>query len=144
MEYLIYFKNVSNIYDLEFFLNKLTSSAFTISNVERMVMSGVPFWEEDEAAVLNDMEESTDDNEQQDIDQQTDENQFDQDGHRPLRNVLAEKVTEKLANEKREKLQLLQDLESIKEKFSKYYDIMMKQEMSTSIKRAGAFMGEIH
>ena len=58
--------------------------------------------------------------------------------------MLAEKVTDKLANEKREKLQLLQDMESIKDKFLKYHDIMTNQEMSTSIKRAGAFMGEIH
>ena len=49
-----YFKSVSNIFDLEFFTNKLASSAFTIANVEKMVLSGVPFWEDGDDALFGD------------------------------------------------------------------------------------------
>ena len=45
------------------------------------------------------------------------EDRFDEGGHRPLKNVLATKVAEKIAQEKREKMQLQQDLESIKDQF---------------------------
>ena len=65
-EYLMYFKNISNIYDLEFFMNKLASTAFTISNVERMVLAGVPFWEEDDATTLENMTDLTDEDEEND------------------------------------------------------------------------------
>ena len=58
---------------------------------------------------------------------------FDEGGHRPLKNVLASKVAEKIAQEKRTKMQLLQDLESIKDKFLEYDVIMKKQEMSSSL-----------
>ena len=57
LSYLSYFKSISNIFDLEFFTNKLASSANTISNVEKMVLSGVPFWEEGDDALFGDMEE---------------------------------------------------------------------------------------
>jgi len=57
MNYLSYFKSISNIFDLEFFINKLASSANTISNVEKMVLSGVPFWEEGDDALFGDMDE---------------------------------------------------------------------------------------
>jgi hypothetical protein len=50
-----------------------------------------------------------------------------------LKNVLASKVAEKIAQEKRTKMQLLQDLESIKDKFLEYDVIMKKQEMSSSL-----------
>jgi len=57
LNYLSYFKSISNIFDLEFFTNKLASSANTISNVEKMVLSGVPFWEEGDDALFGDMDE---------------------------------------------------------------------------------------
>ena len=146
LKYMMYFKSISNIYDLEFFMNKLASSAFTISNVERMVLAGVPFWEEDDAALLGDITDFTDEDEENDEenDQRADDNQFEEGGHRPLRNLLSEQVAERMANEKREKLQLLQDLESVKERFQEYEKIMKKQEMSTSLTRAATFLGELH
>jgi hypothetical protein len=61
---LSYFRSIANIFDLEFFTNKLASSANTIANVEKMVLSGVPFWEEGDEALfgdLDDEEESEDD-----------------------------------------------------------------------------------
>ena len=54
-KYLKYFKAISNIFDLEFFTNKLASSAQSIANVEKMVLSGVPFYEESDDALFGDM-----------------------------------------------------------------------------------------
>jgi len=106
VKYLRYWKQVQNIYDLEFFVNKLASSAFAISNVEKMVLSGVPFYEEGDDALFGDDSET----EQEDQDTKKnakaaqDDNRFDEDGHKPLKNVLATKVADKIANEKREKM----------------------------------------
>jgi hypothetical protein len=41
-----------------------------------------------------------------------------------LKNVLANRAAEKIAQEKREKMQLIQDLESIKDTFIEYEKIM--------------------
>ena len=139
LKYLMYFKSISNIYDLEFFMNKLASTAFTISNVERMVLAGVPFWEEGDEALFGDMTDEEEEN-----DQQANDNQFEEGGHRPLRNELADKVAERMANEKREQRQLRQDLESVKDRFQEYGQIMKKQEMSTSLARAATFLGDLH
>jgi hypothetical protein len=57
--YLSYFKSISNIFDLEFFTNKLASSSNTIANVEKMVLSGVAFWEEGDEALFADMDEGS-------------------------------------------------------------------------------------
>lgn len=51
-------------------------------------------------------------------------NQFEEEGHKPLKNVLAGQVAEKIAKQKKEKLQLIQDLESIKEVFIDFEEIM--------------------
>ena len=60
MHLLCYFKSISNIFDLEFFTNKLASSANSMVNVEKMVLSGVPFLDEGDDALLevSDDEES--------------------------------------------------------------------------------------
>ena len=58
--------------------------------------------------------------------------------------MLSEKVAERLAYEKREKLQLLQDLEFVKDRFMDYEQIMKKQEMSGDMMRAATFLGDIH
>jgi hypothetical protein len=50
---------VSNIFDIEFFTNKLGSSAKTISNLETMVLSGVTFWDEDDDTLFSGMESSS-------------------------------------------------------------------------------------
>jgi len=55
---LTYFKSISNIYDLEFFTNKLASSSNTICNLEKMVLSGAPFWEEGDDSLFGDDNES--------------------------------------------------------------------------------------
>ena len=50
---------MSNIFDLEFFTNKLASSANTIANVEKMVLSGVPFWEEGDDSFFGESEDES-------------------------------------------------------------------------------------
>lgn len=139
LKLLSYFKSLSNLLDLEFFTNKLASSAFTIANVEKMVLAGVPFWEEGDEALFADL-----DDEDEDSHQEADANGFEEGGHRPLKNVLATRVAERMANEKREKMQLLQDLEAVKDRFLVYESIMNKQEMSTSLTRAATFLNDIH
>ena len=57
--YLSYFKSISNIFDLEFFTNKLASSSNTIANVEKMVLSGVAFWEEGDESLFADMDDGS-------------------------------------------------------------------------------------
>lgn len=148
--YLSYFKSINNIYDLEFFTNKLSSSAHTLSNVEKMVLSGVPFWEEGEDALFDSDDEDAQSGaegqaeEPAHVEAKVDDDRFDEGGHKPLRNVLAAKVVDKLADQKREKMQLMQDLETIKENFTNLEVIMKKQEMASSLKRACDFLAEQH
>jgi hypothetical protein len=163
VKFLRYWKQVSNIFDLEFFINKLASSAFAISNVEKMVLSGVPFYDDDgdEQNVVSEIddEDSNEDEEGNAALQRSktvlnatakrstknsEVNKFDDAGHNPLKNVLAGLVAEKLAQEKREKIQLVTDLESIKDKFVAYEGIMKKQEMQSSLARAETFLSEVH
>ena len=42
-----YWKSVSDIFDLEFFWNKLSSSSFAMMSLESNVKCGLPFWEEE-------------------------------------------------------------------------------------------------
>lgn len=128
LRFLRYWKQVSNIYDLEFFTSKLASSAFAISNVERMVMSGVPFYEDDgeENNFMSDIEEDASNDDEGARRRPREDNRFDQAGHNPLKNVLANIVAEKIAQEKRDKMQLVTDLESIKEKFVGYQNTMKR------------------
>lgn len=80
-----------------------------------MVLSGVPFWEEGDDTLFADgpvEEEEEEVKESNSLEpaqngrrrKQEDEDRFEKGGHRPLKNVLASKVTEKIADEKREKM----------------------------------------
>lgn len=95
-----------------------------------MVLSGIPFWEEGDDSFFGDSE---DDNGSEDEGNSKEkkleyinESKFEDGGHRPLKNVLASKVAEKVAIEKRTKMLLLQDLESVKDRFMEYEVIMKK------------------
>jgi len=46
VNYLMYFRQLQNLFDLEFFFNKLPSRSHSMAGLEQAVMSGVPFWEE--------------------------------------------------------------------------------------------------
>ena len=107
--YLSYFKSMNNIFDLEFFTNKLASSAKCIANLEKMVLSGVPFWEEGDEALFGDMDDDEEESEEEKAPVQQkgppgknrgkkgNDDKFDDDGHKPLKNVLAGKVADKIA-----------------------------------------------
>ena len=43
---LAYFRRLSNLFDLEFFMNKLASHAYVTALLESSVSTGLPFWEE--------------------------------------------------------------------------------------------------
>lgn len=142
LKLLSYFKSLSNLLDLEFFTNKLASSAFTMANVEKMVLAGVPFWEEGDEALFAALNDDDEDGEHKAT--ASDADRFEDGGHRPQKNILATIVAERIAKEKREKMQLLQDLEAVKDRFSVYESIMNKQEMSTSLSRAATFLNDLH
>ena len=160
-KYLKYFKAISNIFDLEFFTNKLASSAQSIANVEKMVLSGVPFYEESDDALFGDMsgEETGNEEEEkpetpktkkhfgrpQEKKKTVEVNKFEEpDGHKPLKNVLAGIVADKIADEKREKMQLNQDLETIKDKFIEYENMLKRQELKGFFDDAANFLTDIN
>jgi hypothetical protein len=53
LNYLYYMRQFQNLFDLEFFANKLPSKSFSIAGLEQSVLSGAPFWED--AADENDV-----------------------------------------------------------------------------------------
>lgn len=61
MKYIYYFRNLQNLFDLEFFANKLPSNTRGIAGLEQHVMSGLPFWEEGDDALFGDNDEYLDD-----------------------------------------------------------------------------------
>ena len=54
MKMLYYFRNLQNLFDLEFFMNKLPSKTRGIAGLEHNVMCGLPFWEEADDAMFGD------------------------------------------------------------------------------------------
>lgn len=57
VQYLYYLRQMSNLFDLEFFANKLPSKTFSVAGLEQHVMSGLPFWEESDEGLLEDSDE---------------------------------------------------------------------------------------
>lgn len=84
---LAYFYNLQNLFDLEFFACKLSSSSATMANVEKSVLTGVPFFEESDETLFADLNAEQSDT-------------FNESGHVPINNKLAEAVAEKMAKEK--------------------------------------------
>lgn len=41
-----YLRQFQNLFDLEFFANKLPSKSYSIAGLEQSVMSGAPFWDD--------------------------------------------------------------------------------------------------
>ena len=50
-------RHFSNLFDLEFFANKLPSKAFSLAGLEQCVLAGIPFWEESDESLLEDSDE---------------------------------------------------------------------------------------
>ena len=90
------------MFDLEFFANKLPSKTFSIAGLEQCALSGVPFWEDADDGGLSDDEylENTEVNKPMYTDQSDEVDS-------PFRNKLAEKVIQRVAIDKRGKMQLL-------------------------------------
>lgn len=84
-----------NLYDLEFFQNKIGSQAETMAEAERFVLSGLPFWEEgDEALFTNNDDDLR-------IPSESGTPSSSQLGYK---NLLAGKVIERMGKEKKFKL----------------------------------------
>ena len=58
----------------------------------------------------------------------------------PHRNVLAQKVVARIAEEKRAKLKLLQEIESIKDRFTEWERHMRLLELNSDVRQAGEFL----
>jgi hypothetical protein len=52
MMQIYYFRNLHNLFDLEFFCNKLPSKTRSIAGLEHHVSCGLPFWEEGDDAIF--------------------------------------------------------------------------------------------
>lgn len=46
LQYLFYLRQFQNLFDLEFFANKIPSTSYSIAGLEQSVMSGQSFWED--------------------------------------------------------------------------------------------------
>lgn len=97
LKYLYYFKQFTNLFDIEFFIHKLHSNAHSLAGLEMHVNSGLQFWEDREASYF-----VSDDYREVDPDKQY-STQSGEIGT-ASKNVLARKVTERVAAEKRFKV----------------------------------------
>jgi len=59
------------------------------------------------------------------------------------RNVLAQKIVLRIAEEKRSKVKLLQEIETIKDKFAEWERHMRCLELASDIKQAGEFLNQL-
>jgi hypothetical protein len=91
----MYFRQLQNLFDLEFFFNKLPSRAHSMAGLEQAVMSGVPFWEESEEALFNDEEYQNNESNDPQYSNQTD------DITSSFKNKLAEQLAQRIVMEKR-------------------------------------------
>lgn len=119
---------------MEFFQSKISSSSTTIADVEMRVFSGLPFWEINEELLMGLVEENA-----HLVTENMDGSFVSQLGYK---NVLASKVVERIAVEKRYKLTLNQELETIKDKFNQLEKVMMRFDLSENPERAATFLGE--
>lgn len=136
-----YLRQFQNLFDLELFANKLPSQAHSIAGLEQCVLSGAPFWDED---VADDFD-SDDYDEYLEAQQPNNPMYADQSDavDSPYRNQLALRVTQRIADEKRAKIKLLQEIEQIKEKFKQWAIHMRGLELADDVRQAGDFLNQI-
>ena len=91
----------------------MPSMAHSLYGLEQSVMSGLPFWEESE---FIETDSYLDNNDPYDEEKQF-SNQSDA-VDSPTRNVLAERIINKIAIEKKNKIYLMNDLDQIKSRFT--------------------------
>lgn len=65
-KYLHYFRNLQNLFDLEYFKNKLSTRSHTMAQLELCVNSGLPFWEANFEPITNVEDKDNDDRKQND------------------------------------------------------------------------------
>jgi len=102
----------------------LTSNAKTLADLEKSVLSGLPFWEiSEEELMAGNSDERT--------------GLIADLGYK---NQLAVKVVERMALEKRYKMTLNQDVEAVKDKFASIEKVMTRLELNGNIERAAQFL----
>ena len=133
-----YLRQFQNLFDLEIFTNKLPSFAHSIAGLEKSVLSGAPFWDED----IND---ELDYDEYLEAQQPNNPMYTDQSDavDSKYRNQLALRVTQRIADDKRAKIKLLQEIELIKDKFSEWADHMSRLELEGDVRQAGDFLSQL-
>mgnify|MGYP007118474356 CR=1 FL=1 len=124
-----YMRQFQNLFDLEFFANKLPSKSYSIAGLEQHVLSGLPFWEDG----LDDENESDEYLDNAGINNPMYADQSDA-VDSPHRNQLALRVATRIAEEKRAKVKLLQEIEQIKDKFQEYEKHMRGLELFSDVR----------
>ena len=133
----MYFRQLQNLFDLEFFFNKLPSRAHSMAGLEQAVMSGVPFWEESEEALFNDEEYQNNESNDPQYSNQTD------DITSSFKNKLAEQLAQRIVMEKRFKNQLVNELDTMKENFHNWGKRMKAMDLHLDMNGAAKFLGEL-
>ena len=106
VDILRYFNSLQNLFDLEFFQTKISSNSQTTSELEKCVQSGLPFWEiSEDTLILGDNNFASENEDGSLI------------SNLGYKNVLSQKVVERIAYEKKFKISLNQELDAIKDKF---------------------------
>jgi len=139
LKMLYYFRNLQNLFDLEFFMNKLPSKTRGIAGLEHNVMCGLPFWEEADDAMFGDdgddyLTSKDINNPQYSKMQENIDFQY--------KNLVAQKITAKMAAEKKHKMQLMQELDSIKDHFNEWQTAMRLQELDSDLFAAANYLNE--
>ena len=138
LQQIYYLRQFQNLFDLELFANKLPSLAYSIAGLEQNVLSGLPFWDEDgpDDFDSDDYLENSETNDPMYADQSDAVDS-------PYRNQLALKVVARIAEEKKAKMKLLQEIEQIKEKFNEWGEHMRNLELAQDVRQAGEFLNQL-
>lgn len=103
-KYLYYFRNLQNLFDIEFFINKLPSKTRSIAGLEHRVTSGLHFWEDpDDASTFDEEDDYLDSAKSNDPQYSRINENIDV----QYKNQVASKITERMAHDKKNKLQLM-------------------------------------
>lgn len=125
LKYVYYFRNLQNLFDLEFFLAKMPSRSRTIAGLEQYVNSGLPFWDDGDDAIFGDEDDYLDNKEIADPQYSRQNENIDL----KYKNQVAKKITDRMFEQKKHKMQLMQELDSIKDHFSEWQTSMKCQEL---------------
>ena len=128
------------MFDLEFFASKLPSSSYSIAGLEQQVLSGVPFWEDDDGDLTDLDSDDYLDNSATNNPMYADQSDA---VDSPHRNQLALKVVARIAEEKRLKMKLLQEIELMKDKFAEISKHMTGLDLNRDIRQAGEFLNQL-